>query len=88
MGTVPDCNADVNHLSDIDQDMISTYCSLRNDGSGKTTAFNSYLEASNAREYGECFGDVAAEIRRLAESATNLTREIRTKIQEIQKAAK
>ncbi len=54
----------------------------------KMIAFNASLEASSAGEYGDRFGVVAGEIRRLAENVTTSTREIRTKIQEIQKATK
>ena len=35
MGSIPNCNADVSRLPDIYQDMISTYCSLRENGPGK-----------------------------------------------------
>ncbi len=35
IGYIPDCSADVSHLPDIYQDMISTYCSVRPEGPGK-----------------------------------------------------
>lgn len=54
----------------------------------KMIAFNAALEASSAGQYGDRFGVVAGEIRRLAENVTTSTREIQTKIQEIQKATK
>jgi methyl-accepting chemotaxis protein len=54
----------------------------------KMIAFNAALEASSAGKYGDRFGVVAGEIRRLAENVTTSTREIRTKIQEIQNATK
>ena len=54
----------------------------------KMIAFNAALEASSAGKYGDRFGVVAGEIRRLAENVTTSTREIQTKIQEIQKATK
>ena len=54
----------------------------------KMIAFNAALEASSAGAYGDRFGVVAGEIRRLAENVTVSTREIQTKIQEIQKATK
>ncbi len=54
----------------------------------KMIAFNAALEASSAGAYGDRFSVVAGEIRRLAENVTTSTREIRTKIQEIQKATK
>lgn len=50
----------------------------------KLIAFNATLEASSAGEAGRRFSVVAAEIRRLAESITDSTREIEAKINEIQ----
>jgi methyl-accepting chemotaxis protein len=47
-------------------------------------AFNAELEASAAGESGQNFHIVANEIRRLAESITDSTREIRNRITEIQ----
>ncbi|HOC58646.1 MAG TPA: cache domain-containing protein [Smithellaceae bacterium] len=47
-------------------------------------AFNAALEASSAGEAGRRFSVVAAEIRRLADSVTDSTREIEVKINEIQ----
>jgi len=52
----------------------------------KLLAFNAALEASSAGEAGKRFGVVAAEIRRLADSVTESTREIEAKINEIQEA--
>ncbi len=52
----------------------------------KMIAFNASLEASSAGEYGDRFGVVAGEIRRLAENVMTSTREIHAKIKEIQKA--
>lgn len=52
----------------------------------KLLAFNAALEASSAGEAGKRFGVVAAEIRRLADSVTESTSEIETKISEIQEA--
>lgn len=50
----------------------------------KLIAFNAALEASSAGEAGKRFSVVAAEIRRLADSVTDSTREIETRIGEIQ----
>lgn len=50
----------------------------------KLIAFNAALEASSAGEAGKRFSVVASEIRRLADSVTDSTGEIATKIQEIQ----
>ena len=50
----------------------------------KLIAFNAALEASSAGEAGKRFSVVASEIRRLADSVTDSTREIETKISEIQ----
>lgn len=47
-------------------------------------AFNAALEASSAGESGKRFSVVAGEIRRLADSVTDSTREIEGHIQEIQ----
>lgn len=52
----------------------------------KLIAFNAALEASSAGEAGKRFSVVAAEIRRLADSVTDSTGEIETKINEIQDA--
>ncbi|MTJ83491.1 MAG: methyl-accepting chemotaxis protein [Telmatospirillum sp.] len=50
----------------------------------KLIAFNAALEAASAGEAGRRFGVVAAEIRRLADSVTDSTGEIETKISQIQ----
>lgn len=50
----------------------------------KLIAFNAALEASSAGEAGKRFSVVAGEIRRLADSVTDSTGEIETKINEIQ----
>ncbi|MFA6016251.1 MAG: methyl-accepting chemotaxis protein [Gallionellaceae bacterium] len=50
----------------------------------KLIAFNAALEASSAGESGKRFSVVASEIRRLADSVTDSTNEIETKINEIQ----
>lgn len=50
----------------------------------KLIAFNAALEASSAGEAGKRFSVVAGEIRRLADSVTDSTREIEAKISEIQ----
>lgn len=47
-------------------------------------AFNAALEASSAGEAGKRFSVVAAEIRRLADSVTDSTSEISSKVNEIQ----
>ncbi len=47
-------------------------------------AFNAALEASSAGEAGKRFSVVAAEIRRLADSVTDSTGEIATRVNEIQ----
>ncbi|MEY6433200.1 methyl-accepting chemotaxis protein [Thioalkalicoccus limnaeus] len=52
----------------------------------KLIAFNAALEASSAGEAGRRFGVVAAEIRRLADSVSESTNEIETKVAEIQEA--
>jgi methyl-accepting chemotaxis protein len=52
----------------------------------KLIAFNAALEASSAGEAGKRFSVVAGEIRRLADSVTESTSEIETKINEIQDA--
>jgi methyl-accepting chemotaxis protein len=52
----------------------------------KLIAFNAALEASSAGEAGKRFGVVAVEIRRLADSVTESTGEIESKISEIQEA--
>lgn len=52
----------------------------------KLIAFNAALEASSAGEAGKRFSVVAAEIRRLADSVTDSTGEIESKINEIQDA--
>jgi methyl-accepting chemotaxis protein len=52
----------------------------------KLIAFNAALEASSAGESGKRFSVVASEIRRLADSVTESTREIESRIQEIQDA--
>ena len=52
----------------------------------KLIAFNAALEASSAGEAGKRFSVVASEIRRLADSVTDSTEEIETKINEIQDA--
>ena len=52
----------------------------------KLIAFNAALEASSAGEAGKRFSVVAVEIRRLADSVTDSTREIENKVQEIQSA--
>jgi methyl-accepting chemotaxis protein len=52
----------------------------------KLIAFNAALEASSAGESGKRFSVVASEIRRLADSVTDSTREIEERIQEIQDA--
>jgi methyl-accepting chemotaxis protein len=49
-------------------------------------AFNAALEASSAGEAGKRFAVVAAEIRRLADSVTESTGEITTKVAEIQES--
>ncbi len=50
----------------------------------KLIAFNAALEASSAGEAGRRFSVVASEIRRLADSVTDSTNEIESKVQEIQ----
>jgi methyl-accepting chemotaxis protein len=50
----------------------------------KLIAFNAALEASSAGEAGKRFSVVAGEIRRLADSVTDSTSEIETRINEIQ----
>ncbi|MDD2223565.1 MAG: methyl-accepting chemotaxis protein, partial [Pseudomonas sp.] len=53
-------------------------------GQTKLIAFNAALEASSAGESGKRFSVVASEIRRLADSVTDSTREIEEHIQETQ----
>ena len=53
----------------------------------KIIAFNAELEAASAGDAGKNFKIVAAEIRRLADSTVKSTREIKTKIDEIQHAS-
>lgn len=50
----------------------------------KLIAFNAALEAASAGDAGRRFGVVAAEIRRLADSVTDSTGEIESKISQIQ----
>ncbi|WPL15805.1 Frizzy aggregation protein FrzCD [Thiorhodovibrio winogradskyi] len=50
----------------------------------KLIAFNAALEASSAGEAGKRFSVVASEIRRLADSVSESTREIEEKMQDIQ----
>ncbi|WP_041794414.1 methyl-accepting chemotaxis protein [Pararhodospirillum photometricum] len=50
----------------------------------KLIAFNAALEAASAGDAGRRFGVVAAEIRRLADSVTESTQEIESKINHIQ----
>jgi methyl-accepting chemotaxis protein len=52
----------------------------------KLIAFNAALEAASAGEAGRRFGVVAAEIRRLADSVTDSTDEIESKVTQIQDA--
>lgn len=52
----------------------------------KLIAFNAALEASSAGDAGKRFGVVAAEIRRLADSVTESTGEIESKVNEIQES--
>ncbi|MBF0225513.1 MAG: methyl-accepting chemotaxis protein [Desulfobacterales bacterium] len=52
----------------------------------KLIAFNASIEASSAGDTGKRFGVVASEIRRLADSVTESTNLIETKITEIQEA--
>jgi len=52
----------------------------------KLIAFNAALEAASAGESGKRFSVVAAEIRRLADSVTESTSEIETKVGEIQES--
>jgi len=52
----------------------------------KLIAFNAALEASSAGEAGRRFGVVAAEIRNLADTVMEETREIESKVAEIQRA--
>jgi len=65
---------------------ISKVMDLINDLADQTKliAFNAALEASSAGESGKRFSVVASEIRRLADSVTDSTREIEDRIQEIQ----
>ena len=65
---------------------ISRVMDLINDLADQTKliAFNAALEASSAGESGKRFSVVAGEIRRLADSVTDSTREIEERIQEIQ----
>ncbi|WP_114416597.1 methyl-accepting chemotaxis protein [Marinospirillum perlucidum] len=65
---------------------ISKVMDLINDLADQTKliAFNAALEASSAGESGKRFSVVAGEIRRLADSVTDSTREIEERIQEIQ----
>ena len=65
---------------------ISKVMEIINDVADQTKliAFNAALEASSAGEAGKRFSVVAAEIRRLADSVTDSTNEIESKISEIQ----
>lgn len=51
----------------------------------KIIAFNAGIEAASSGEEGKRFGTVATEIRKLANTVSNSTAEIRDKIKEIQK---
>lgn len=53
----------------------------------KIIAFNAELEATNAMEQSKNFKNVSSEIRRLANSTIDSTREIKQRITEIQEAA-
>jgi methyl-accepting chemotaxis protein len=53
----------------------------------KIIAFNAELEAASAGEMGKSFEIVAAEIRRLADNTVSSTKQIRAKIEEIQKSS-
>jgi iron only hydrogenase large subunit-like protein len=53
----------------------------------KIIAFNAELEAASAGEMGKSFEIVAAEIRRLADNTVSSTKQIRKKIEEIQKSS-
>lgn len=55
-------------------------------GQTKLIAFNAALEASSAGETGKRFGVVAAEIRRLADSVTESTGGIESRINEMQES--
>jgi methyl-accepting chemotaxis protein len=52
----------------------------------KLIAFNAALEAASAGEAGQRFGVVAAEIRRLADSVTESTGEIESKVSQVQES--
>ena len=53
----------------------------------KIIAFNAELEASSAGEFGKNFHIVASEVRRLSDNIIDGTKEIKDKIDEIQKAS-